>query len=371
MVNGKVSRRPKVVRSRRQPTRDPNLAATRRRNETRPYETESRTMGIDMHRRRIPMVNPNPNESVYPSKRSVRRWIQRERDEGHYHPYARNGGKLATLFTGRDLVHLAYYRGIHPEATAAEVIAYLWNVHGRFQNPPRYHSPSQITIAEASLGLSRKRASKTARQANSPRVQNWRYNFWHLPLPFGIANVAVEDLIDIDEAVVTADDAKRGYGKGFLIDRVRYHGPYARQGGSVRVIMGISGDPQLGYRWTDIQEGRGGTTFIEFYNIIDRISLDLNQRHPGRRFVFMMDNLNVHHNPLISMLLQARGHAVVYRAPYTPVDGPIEYVFNTLEAALRGSMHQIFRAADVVRVIADTIPTITEFSRYFRHVGFR
>ena len=135
--------------------------------------------------------------------------------------------------------------------------------------------------------------------------------------------------------------------------------------------MAISGDPAIGYRFADIQEGRGGTTFEEFYDIIDRISLDLTQRYPGRRFVFLMDNLNVHHNPLISIMLTLRGHAVVYRAPYCPVDGAIEYVFNTLEAGLVGNMHRIANAADVRTTLMATIRDIPSFSRYFRHVGYR
>ena len=32
-----------------------------------------------------------------------------------------------------------------------------------------------------------------------------------------IPNVAAEDMIDIDEAVVTVDNAKRGYGKSFCV----------------------------------------------------------------------------------------------------------------------------------------------------------
>ena len=127
--------------------------------------------------------------------------------------------------------------------------------------------------------------------------------------------------------------------------------------------MAISGDPAIGYRFADIQEGRGGTTFAEFYAAIDRISLYLNQHQPGRWFVFLKDNLNVHHNPLISMLLHARGQDVVYRAPYMPADGPIEYVFNNLEAGLRMKLHEIDAARDVVCVLEETIRSMPNFHR--------
>ena len=317
------------------------------------------------------MVNPHPNQSIFPHIATIYRWSNRDTVEGHYLPYQRNGGPQPTVFVGRDLLLLAYYRLIHPEARASEVIAYLWNTHGRFLNPPRFYHPSQITRAEQDIGLSRKRAAKTARQALSTRIQNWRYNYWHLPLPFGIADVAARDMIDIDEAVVTAEDAKRGYGKSFMFHRVRYYGPYSREGGSVRVIMAVSGDPDLGYRFADIQEERGGTTFDEFYRMIDRISLYLSVNQPGRRFVFLMDNLNVHHNPLIVFTLLLRGHFIVFRAPYTPSDGPIEYVFNVLEGALIHYMHRISNAADVKRVLESKIAAMREFSRFFRHVGYR
>ena len=371
MVNGKVAKRGKVYRSLRQSSRNPNLPPTRRRHETRPYSTEARTMAFRMEEQGLPMVNPQPNRSIFPCRATRSNWRRRRREEGHYHAYKRNGGRRATALAGIDILLLAQYRCIHPEATTYEVIAYLWNTHGRFQNPPRFYCPSQITRTEQLLGLSRKRSSKTARQALSHRIRNWRYNYWHLPLPYGVANVDARDMIDIDEAVVTADDSARHYGKSFMFKRVRYHGPYSRDGGSVRVIMAISGDPTLGYRWTDIQEQRGGTTFDEFYRMIDRISNHLNQQQPGRSFVFIMDNLNIHHNPLIALLLLTRGHFVVFRAPYTPVDGPIDYVFNTLEAGLVERMHRISTAADVAAILAEKIASMTDFSAYFHHVGYR
>ena len=371
MVNGKVSRRAKVVRARREPIRNPLLPVERSRHETRPYPTDARNMALDNDAQGVPMVNPNANRSIWPCRRTRCYWRRRQQDEGHCHAYKRNGGKEPSVFTDRDVMLLSYYRQIHPEATAAEVTAFIWNAHGRYQNPPRFYVPSQITRAEQQLTLSRKRASKTARQALAPRIRNWRWNYWNAPFPYGIADIAARDMIDIDEAVVTADDGARRYGKSFCLHRVRYHGPYSREGGSVRVILGISGDPQLNYRWAEIEEQRGGTTFEDFYRIVDRISADLQQRHPGRRFVFLMDNLNVHHNPLISQLLQARGHAVVYRAPYTPEDGPIEFVFNTLESALVTDMHKISNAGDVRRSLENMLRRITDFSGYFRHVGYR
>ena len=49
----------------------------------------------------------------------------------------------------------------------------------------------------------------------------------------------------------------------------------------------------------------------------------------------MLDNLNVHHDQLIQQMITGAGHRWVYRAPYWPKDGPIEYFYNSLESNLR------------------------------------
>ena len=189
-------------------------------------------------------------------------------------------------------------------------------------NPPRLYDRSQITRPDQDLGLSRKRSSQTARQGMLARIQTWRRNYWSLPYPFGIADIAAADMIDIDEAVVNLASARLRYGKSLLLTRARHTGSYTRED-SIRILLAISGDPNLGYRWAEVERGRGGTNLLEFYNIIDRIANDLNQRHPGCRFCFIMENLNIHHNPMVLLLILMRGHRFVFRAPCHPVDGPI------------------------------------------------
>jgi len=43
----------------------------------------------------------------------------------------------------------------------------------------------------------------------------------------------------------------------------------------------------------------------------------------------MMDNLNVHHDPLIAQMIHHAGHRLVFGAPYWLKDGPIEYFLLT------------------------------------------
>ena len=84
-----------------------------------------------------------------------------------------------------------------------------------------------------------------------------------------------------------------------------------------------------------------------------------------------MDNLLVNTNVYILAEILARGHRYVFRAPYYPVDSPIEYVFNTIECALAYQMHEIETVADLnvhVRAIVRLMPNLVN---YFTNCGYR
>ena len=49
----------------------------------------------------------------------------------------------------------------------------------------------------------------------------------------------------------------------------------------------------------------------------------------------MMDNLTLHQSPLVQDLIHLFGHRIVYCAPYWSCDGPIEYVFNTIQTMMQ------------------------------------
>ena len=76
---------------------------------------------------------------------------------------------------------------------------------------------------------------------------------------------------------------------------------------------------------------------------MERIIGDIGQGTHGNRFCFTMDNLDSHTNGAVQALIFNAGHRIVFRAPYHPVDGAIEYIsimglpirsFGGLEAAL-------------------------------------
>ena len=117
---------------------------------------------------------------------------------------------------------------------------------------------------------------------------------------------------------------------------------------------------------------KGGTTLDRFANFMETILEDLanNPQTAGRSFVFTMDNLNVHKNPLILNMVQNAGHRLVFRAPYWPVDGAVEYVFNTIQTRLKVFFDQLTTMPELENRINLIIGAMPSFTRYFIHVGF-
>ena len=84
----------------------------------------------------------------------------------------------------------------------------------------------------------------------------------------------------------------------------------------------------------------------------------------------MMDNLNSHHNRAVAALINEAGHRLVFRAPYYPVDGPIEYIFNTLQCILRVNVHHEMNGASLVNEVGNAITSMDDFAPYFVNCGF-
>ena len=73
---------------------------------------------------------------------------------------------------------------------------------------------------------------------------------------------------------------------------------------------------------------------------------------------------------LILNLIHENGHRVVYRAPYWSCDGPIEYVFNTLQTRIQMSFSTIDSLDDLVDEVDLVVKELGPFTSYFVHVGF-
>ena len=83
-----------------------------------------------------------------------------------------------------------------------------------------------------------------------------------------------------------------------------------------------------------------------------------------------MDNLNTHWNQIVAAMINIHGHQIVFRAPYYPVDGPIEYVFNTVQQSISFVMYQIHDHDDLLVELNVQVGAIPDFVNYFRHCGF-
>ena len=298
---------------------------------------------------------------------SIYRWRMRHQFLGHYRRYRRTGNSRATVLRGTMLISLAVFRALWPRGNHHEANVWLHHAGGRV----RFYQPSQISKAEDSLGMSRKRASSTARQAMLAANLQLRFNYWFLPAPYGIANVPREKLIDLDEAALFVESGNRGYGKASVMRRVREVGPYGHSE-KTNVLLAICGEQHFhgrsARRWVETWS-HGGTTTVKFLAFIQRILLDLGPGTPGNFYCFTMDNLNSHRNVLVQQAIHAAGHVCVFRAPYYPVDSPIEHFFNTVQLSMTLSMYRLFTSDDVKKEFLKLIRNTSTFELYFHHVG--
>ena len=103
------------------------------------------------------------------------------------------------------------------------------------------------------------------------------------------------------------------------------------RGRKYTVLLAVSRDPDLVMRWWRYWTN-GGTTLERFQDSIKLILDDLHQnpQTTGGPLLFMMGNLIVHKHAAIVNMIYNAGHRLVYRTPYWPINGAIEYVFNTI-----------------------------------------
>jgi len=216
--------------------------------------------------------------------------------------------------------------------------------------------------------LKRKAASTTAELAYLPINLEKRRLYWTAPPPLGMAGVDTSDIIDIDEAGFKLEYTNRSFGKTVSALRCTQTGVYGRDE-KLNLFLAICGDDVYCPCWHEIWT-EGGTIIDRFHDFIMRILDDLDRDFPGRSFVFTMDNLNSHKNPIILNVIVSRGHRYAFRAPYWPVDGAVEYVFNTIQTRLQAFFNRLQTMDQLRNRINLIIGGIESFRRYFIHVGF-
>jgi hypothetical protein len=311
---------------------------TRRESQSHPSNGGSRGYSQDIREQVIsmwqngddiaaPWLIPLRAQRKFPSLKTCRRWIRQFQQEGHARAKRSTGNHFSQREVhGQDLVNLALYRMVRPKAYLYEVAAYI---HNRNPASPPY-SNAQIFRAEVRLGLTRKVGSTTSDLAYLPENLRKRERYWNAAYPDGMAGLSTEDIIDLDEAKFKLESQNRKRGKVIRERRVNARGAYKRGEEGTNLLMCISGSEQTPFSFHRLYS-EGGTDLQRFYEFMTGCLDYLDTNFPERRFIFTMDNLNIHKHPMILHLIHIRGHRVVFRAPYWSCDGPIEYVFNTIQ----------------------------------------
>lgn len=308
------------------------------------------------------------HQRKFPCLRTCERWIRQYQGEGHTRRMRPTGNHFSEREVhGQDLVNLAVYRTVRPKAYIDEVRAY---VHNRNPvNPP--YSRSQIGRAELRLGLHRKAASTTSDCAYLQVNLHKQHMYWNAAFPDGVSGESTRDIIDIDESNYKLESQNRKFGKVTRAKRCDARGKYKKGAGSVSLLMAISGDERVGEAFSFHRcFTEGGTNLWRFFNYMQDLMDWLDINRPGRSFLFTMDNLNLHRHPVTTNLIYARGHRIVFRAPYWSCDGVIEYVFNSIQTHLQmeiNGVNSVFQLVNKINVIIGGMPS---FKRYFLHVGF-
>lgn len=112
--------------------------------------------------------------------------------------------------------------------------------------------------------------------------------YWNLPYPYGIADIRVEDLVDLDECGLFVETAGKNIGKAFLGKRVRQEGNYQKseKWTLLLAVAGSAAAERWRMMWND-----GGTTGDKMVEFFQNIFNDIGQGTAVRRRCFIMDNL--------------------------------------------------------------------------------
>jgi len=301
-------------------------------------------------------------KGITPCPRTQRRYRQQFIMEGHDLPYKPRGNKFATGLVGTDKLLLLLFRIAFPKERAVEVAAFIFRNTIRLNR--RVYSASQISKAEDSLGLTRKRASTLALQALTPE-NAFRRNIFHTQgYPYGRIGTPIESFIDVDECGIMLEECNRAYGKGYFGTRVTESGNYGR-GVKYTITLAIA---STGERWCRV-ERKTGTDINDFVSFIEQIVDNIDQEAYAGVRTIMMDNLSSHCSPLVHQTVLASGQRILFRPKYYPSDAPIEYVFNTIQSELRMSMRQV-TPDNFVQQIQDIIANLNGFRNYFEALEY-
>ena len=69
-------------------------------------------------------------------------------------------------------------------------------------------------------------------------------------------------------------------------------------------------------------------------------------------------------------LIWNAGHLLFFWAPYYAVDGPIEYMFDTLQQGLTRALYCVTNGKELIQELLALMGVIPDFIWYFTHCGY-
>ena len=311
-------------------------------------------------------------------ERSVYNWLDR------LEPYRMTGGVEKSAITGFDQMLLAIGLWIYPNATADELCMFIHS------NGGDVYSRAQISDRCNELNITRKRSSKEAYDAFSPRSLEKLDWFLTQPPPLGVFDIPMYQLIDIDGIGFYLSSCGSNYGRGYSCVRVRVPAHYTRREQKINVLAGIeAGNPNLPPnvdgsierpRWwfRVTYQNCDMFTFADFCN---EICINLEEDPvPGGyddERVFMLDGLSVHNTAYVIQTIQGRPSDNVFhtvtRPPYRPKIAPIEYIFCELAGELDRRVQRNWTPIDLMQNIMDIMDSLGfhgKFHNTYVHCGY-
>jgi len=208
---------------------------------------------------------------------------------------------------------------------------------------------------------------KTMQYAAVQRDEEQRQLYWN---SLNELHVRPEYLLFCDETSKKNSDLrrKRGWGgRGVRVTRrsILHH----QKNLSILALYGISG-------FVDFDCKEGGYSADSFMEAFEFMILPHLRRFPGPCSVLVMDNCQIHHTYEAEILALAAsvGARVIFLAPYSPIDSPIEPAFNVFK--MHWTRHlDYFETLPVVEAVRECLfhcyenPAESAVEAY-RHCGY-
>jgi transposase len=177
----------------------------------------------------------------------------------------------------------------------------------------------------------------------------------------GVFGIPADRLVDIDESGVHLYDANRRFGHGRRGQRIEIGGHSKNPGKRYNVLAAISIPEGVVARWV-LTENSSAQVMLVFLVVYVLPMLQ------GPR-VIMWDNASFHLVPELREAIEAAGHRLVQRPPYSPNFAPIESVFGKMKAFLKTTeVNEQTLEAQIYEGI-DTITTV-DVAGWFQHCHY-